>query len=254
MNLPPVTRAKGETGRWVGAGCVHVPHHDPKAVALLLAFLRWYRPTKVDLMGDIADFYAVSSHEKSPWGELEFQREIGETRAFLGAVRKACPKAAIRFMGGNHEDRLRRYLWGQSPALAGMEGLTVESLFGLKELGVKWSPYQRPQRQGSLAVEHGDVVSRNSGATALAMATRRGTSGASAHSHRQSLVCRTDGDRTVDWVEVGTLARMDPEYVIGTPNWQQGFACGSMHGRHVEVELVRIRGGVLRYRGLEWRA
>ena len=60
----------------------HVPYHDDKAFKLTLKAIRKFAPDILVVLGDFADFYSVSSHDKSPDRRILLNDE-------LKAVRKA---------------------------------------------------------------------------------------------------------------------------------------------------------------------
>ena len=93
---------------------VHVPFHDPIAVECALQVIRDEKPATIYLNGDIVDFYMVSDFSKDPKRGISLQEEVDQTVDFLDTVRRAAPKARIVYIQGNHEDRLRRYLWKHS--------------------------------------------------------------------------------------------------------------------------------------------
>ena len=43
------------------------------------------------------------------------------------------------------------------------------------------------------------------------------------HSHRLGMYLKTDSRGTIGAYEMGCLCGLNPEYVSGIPNWQQGF-------------------------------
>jgi len=94
----------------------HCPFQDKEAVAVVLRFLRKYQPRSIILDGDVADFYAMSKFNKSPAraGEQAIKVEVDEVHSLLRSIRQACPDAEIAFVVGNHEFRLRRFIYAQS--------------------------------------------------------------------------------------------------------------------------------------------
>ncbi len=247
---------KPATERAVFLGDWHVPYHDPVAVELVFAFVKWFRPTVVFLIGDYLDCYAVPSRfEKDPQKRLGFQDELDAGNAILRRLRLTVgQECRIVYMDGNHEHRLPRALCG-IPEFASLRSLTIPALLGLDDLGIEHRTYHQSEQWHGLHIEHGDRVRSVSGATAKAMLEARGVSGISGHTHRQGSYFKTDRSGVRVWYENGALCRLDPEYVIGRPpNWQQGFSVGyALKGRtRFALEQVTIFSKRLFYAGNLW--
>lgn len=129
----------------------HRPYHDKGAWALMLRAARLFKPDTIILLGDFADFYAVSSHDKNPSrvssldAELQDVNEGLDDLAALGASR-------VCYVEGNHEWRLARYLAKNAAALYGM--MSVPELLRLEERGFEWTPYMHALRVGHLTITH----------------------------------------------------------------------------------------------------
>jgi predicted phosphodiesterase len=129
----------------------HHPYHDKKAWALLLKAARVFKPDIIIILGDFADFYAVSSHSKNPNRVRNLEAEVAAVNDALdeldtiGAARKV-------FVSGNHCDRLERYLMDRAPELFNM--VSVRDLFELPKRGWSFVPYKRHAKIGHLYVTH----------------------------------------------------------------------------------------------------
>lgn len=82
-------------------GDVHFPYQDKKALALVTEFLAWYKPDYIYLIGDICDFYALSSFDKDPARLLSLQEELNQAKDWFGTLRELCPKSKMHFRAGN---------------------------------------------------------------------------------------------------------------------------------------------------------
>lgn len=232
-----------------------VPFHDPTAFKLVLKALRLIRPHGLDVLGDFMDCYSLSRFSKDPERKLLFRDELRIGRRMLGEMVLAAGRrcADRRFSDGNHEDRLRRYLWNNAPQLSGVEGLNVSDLLGLGKLRFRHYTYLAPYRIGQLWFHHGKLVRKHSGATAMAHALEVGANVIVGHSHRLAHVCKTTWSHTIHGWENGCLCKLNPEYVHGPPDWQQGFAIIRFgRGRTFGVEQVQIRRGHMWIDGKEY--
>ncbi len=133
----------------------HVPYHDKKSFALLLRVIKKVQPDIVVILGDFADFYAVSFHEKDPKRKNDIQWEADEVKRHLRMVREAAGEdCRIVYVMGNHEHRLQRYLFSNASALAGLRALQLRELFGLDELRMESVEYKDHIKIGKLHITH----------------------------------------------------------------------------------------------------
>jgi predicted phosphodiesterase len=129
----------------------HVPYEDKKAFNLLLKAGAAFKPDRIIIIGDFADFYAVSSHSKNPNRRHDIQWEIEQVKARLkdlgrlGASRKY-------YVAGNHEDRLSRYLMDKAPAL--FNSVKIPEILNLREMGWEYTEYKDSLALGKLNITH----------------------------------------------------------------------------------------------------
>jgi predicted phosphodiesterase len=249
-----VTHAKADTETAIFLGDIHIPYHDPVSIELVLSFLQWFRPDSVYIIGDCLDFYAISRFNKDPQRMLSLQEELDAGVALLARIRKAIGnKARLVYLSGNHEHRLLRYLWDH-PEISTLNSLRIPSLLRLDEVEADYHDYTEQLQWHALLVEHGDRVRGKSSATACAMLESRGVCGVSGHSHRLGTFYRTDNSGVKMWMENGCLCSLSPSYLIGKPNWCQGFSIvRALRGRRRFLcEQVPILSHRLFYSGRLW--
>ncbi len=160
----------------------HAPYHDKQAWRLMLQVARVLRPKHLIHLGDLADFYSVSSHDKDKDRANNLEWEMEEVNGLLDDL-DALGATNKRFIEGNHCDRLRRYLM-QHPELAGV--VTVEKLMRLKERGWKFTSYRHTDKLGKAHLTH-DVGVAGRNATFRALDTYQHTV-LTAHTHRMCYV------------------------------------------------------------------
>ena len=158
----------------------HHPYQDEEAIQKVLKFIKDYKPTKIIMLGDHVDFYALSRFDKDPERITSLQGEIDSVQSLFKDLRKVF-KGDITYLEGNHEYRLIKYLM-RNPEISSLKNLnTVPALLGLKEYGIK---YKKMEIIHSVIFKHGDIVRRYSGYTARGEFENEGTSGISGHTHR----------------------------------------------------------------------
>lgn len=204
-------------------------------------------------MGDLLDFYQLSRFDRNPERTRNLQGELDEAADLLGQIRRAAPTARLVLLQGNHEYRLRKYLWQQAPELSGLRSLKIDELLSMAKLRIEYieSGFLRFR---ALAVKHGNAIRSKSGFTATAELERLGVSGVSAHSHRAGQVYRSNVSGMYSWTECGCLCDLSPEYMEGqVPDWQHALAYGTHEtgGHRFEIHLAPIIGGKILFAGRE---
>lgn len=252
-----MSASKPATEKVVFLGDVHFPYQDKVALDLVDEFLAWFKPDFIYLIGDIVDCYQLSSFDKDPRRILGFQDELDQATEWLGRLSRAHPKSKKTLRLGNHERRLDKLLC-RVPEISSLDSLSWKKLLKLDELGIELSPYNGRLHHRGFLVEHGDTVSSKSSATAAKMLERRGTSGISGHVHRLGVSYRTNARGTHAWYENGCLCSLQPDYIIGDPDWQQGFTVGHFlkhqDSKRFVIEQVTILDRSLFYAGNYWSA
>lgn len=219
---------------------LHIPYHDPFAWQLFLNIVKVVKPTKINLAGDLLDFYQLSTFDKDPEqiknGGLQ---ENLDQWFHMGREmqREAPPTCKYTFVPGNHEDRLRRYL-NRNPELYGLRALELSSLMRLDELGITYHEDEIEVIPGLLLVKHGKVVRRDSAYSAKGEleVEKYAISTITGHTHRLGTHYARTRLRVVKAHENGCLCLLNPEYVKN-PNWQQGLTMTTHFGGelfHVE--------------------
>lgn len=225
---------------WVVMNDLQIPFHSVPALDIAFQIIRDVKPTGVVLNGDIVDCYTLSEFAKSPLTHTVLLDEIalaGELMERLAGITYIAHRVWI---GGNHEDRLRRYVWKHAPQLGELASLGFSEIFKLDKYGFQWYPYGQWISLGKLIVTHGSMVRTHSSYSARAHYDRFGTSVLIGHTHRmgQYHVRTATSDHVA--VENGCLCRLDPEYE-SYPNWQQGFCFVHVHDDGLfTIEQVRI--------------
>lgn len=204
---------------------LHAPYHDKKAWRCFLKAARYTKPKRVVIIGDFGDYYAVSSHPKSPSRKANLEWEIQETNKCLDEVEKIGADQIV-YCGGNHEFRMDRHIRDKAPELFGLKGTTVPEQYRLKERGIKFVPYMSYIRIGKVAYTH--EVGRCGVNTARATLMDFGGNIVVGHSHRAGLSYQGtvhDGQRVcmnVGWM--GDLDSIDYFHrARAERDWETGF-------------------------------
>jgi len=227
----------------------HNPFQDQRVLREVELFLGEFQPDMVIYPGDLNDFYLLSKFNKNPERASRLQEDLDSTTNMFKRHRAILPNARMIQEDGNHEDRLRKYLWGNSDALSSLRCLKVENLFDLKDSGVEHIPYEEGVLfNGNFMVTHSDLIRAHSSYTAKGMSDKHGGSGIHGHSHRLGSYYKRDRFGTYGWWENGCLCTLNPDW-IQNPNWQQGFSVITFIGKRFWVEPIPINGRKFIYGG-----
>jgi len=231
---------------------IHMPYHLPHELETYLDFGESIHPNRVVLIGDVIDAMTVSRFDKNPARKTTLAGEIEVVQSFLSDLRKRFPTADIHYCEGNHEDRLRKYLWRKAPELSDIHGLTIPDLLDLERFRIQWhSPFNNLVVVG-LTYTHSNRIRRIAGHTARALSDELSASVICGHSHRQGWCPRTTFGGMYDAYEVGCLCDYRLlDYVDNVPNWQVGGATvEAFPGGGFHVDFARfLPDGSLVWRG-----
>ncbi len=225
-----------------------VPFHDETALELFLNFCQKEQPDWIDLAGDIHDFYQISRFDKNPNRRYSLQDDIDVLDELLCRLRAQNPNATIYYELGNHEHRLRKFLWSsKGEKLASLRCLKVENLLNLSKYNI--TPIEKWRQQGDLYIMHGTVLSKHAGYSAKLHFEKYGVTMIHGHSHRDGKFTRRtlEGHKAV-W-ENYCLCKLDNVEYDPFPNWTQGWSKITMVGDRPYVEQIPIIAGEYIYGG-----
>lgn len=230
-------------------GDMQVPYHDTDTLEVVNQWLEDFKPDRVVFNGDILDATGLGKYPVSPdrtgkfKDDVEGCREILERYDYL--LKDLNPTVQVYFNEGNHEDRIRRYLWTNASELA--EVSSIQHLLGLDDLNWQYTPYYNPMEQvgrigtdlNGLLVIHGWQFKKWSGASALAAWQQFGGSGVMGHTHRLGAFYHRNYHEVNAWFEGGCLCSLNPHYTI-LPDWQQGMVAGYIFPEEDDTAVSRF--------------
>lgn len=229
---------------------------DWPAAEAALAFIRFYKPVRVFLLGDHVDFAAFSRFDKPPSDISRISDDVGACRKFLKLVRESAPQARISYRKGNHEHRFQKHLWKHQELAKTLEleGMDLPHVLRLEEQRIEWVESGTEVVNASLIIKHGHMVRMRSGYTGTGELERNGISGVSGHTHRLAQIYKRSRVGLMTWVESGCLCKYDPEYMEGqVSDWQQGISFGTvaLRGGGFNVHTAPIIKGKVKALGKE---
>jgi hypothetical protein len=195
----------------------------------MLKVARDLKPTHLITIGDFMDFYAVSNHSKDPLRATQLDYELAEGNRCLDQLDALGAKNKIA-LGGNHSDRLQRYLRDKAPELFGI--VDVPSLLNLKARGWRWVGYKDDIKVGKCYFTH-DVGAAGRNAVFKALDTYQ-HSIITGHTHRLQYIVEGNAVGEVKLsAQFGWLGDVNKvDYMHKTTakkNWALGFGIGYLN-------------------------
>jgi hypothetical protein len=282
-----VRHLSGKSYTTVIVGDQQAPFHDKNLHTKFCAWLRDVRPARGINLGDTVDLPDIRPGHRIHAAHTAHINECLQSGYDIerGYV-DASADTYWEMLYGNHCERMLNILSDaaqaeirnmvgirrpDTPESPGEELLTLEHAMRMDELGVKVvkpaGPYTRAAilLTDKLAVRHGWIARKGSGASALASLEHLGYNIIVGHTHRQSQVYKTvheiSGEiRTLIAVEAGCMCRVSqvPDPVDGRvwptytdePDWQQGFVTAEIWpDGFFKVDLATYVNDVLLYQG-----
>jgi len=260
------------------------PLHDEAAWAITLGIIRDAKPDLVVFVGDNADFCEFGKYRLTPAFQLTTQATVDRLGLVCAEVRAAAPDAQIKWLAGNHEERLPNMLLDNARAAFGLRKanapeswpvMSMPYLCNFDQYGIEYLPGYPASHvwiNDRLKVIHGELV-KSGGSTAHAYLAREKVSVIYGHVHRREYGARTredrDGPKEIMAASPGCLARRDgvvPSTKGGTDldgrpiqrheDWQQGCAVVRYEpgdGRF-DYHNIAIHEGWAMWQGKEYRA
>jgi predicted MPP superfamily phosphohydrolase len=204
----------------------HIPYHDKKAFALMMAVAKDLKPKHIYIIGDFIDFYSVSSHSKNPKRSLQLADELKAAETALDQL-DALKAPNKTYIGGNHEDRLQRYLQDKAPEL--FDVVNVPDLLHLKKHGWDYVPYKKDTKLGKIHFTH-DVGASGRNSVYKSLDTYQ-HSVVTGHSHRLAYI--VEGNATGEFkvsAQFGWLGDANEidymQHAKVLKDWALGFGIG----------------------------
>lgn len=206
----------------IAVGDIHWPYHDEAVWALTKKVVYYWNPDLLFFLGDNWDFYQVSSYENDPKRRFALQEDIDVGLREIAKIRRKKPELEMKTLLGNHELRMRRYLWGKAPELSQLRSLQFESLIEAERYGIgiiERGP--EPYWIGELGYIHGDEVKGNNAKARLAKKEGNFIFG---HDHRFSSAYKTTLKGQLHGAFGNAcLCSLRPHYTM-LPDWHHGFS------------------------------
>ncbi len=234
---------KSGSSRWLLIPDTHAPFHDSIAWRCMLNAARVARPDGIVVIGDFADFYAVSFHEKNPARSSRLVDELPCINERLDELDSLGARTKV-FCRGNHEARLDRYIAENAKALLGFPGLSMNDAFRLTKRGWVDVPYLATYAVGDCVFTH--TITKYGGQNAHRnIRDAYNTNAVQGHTHKLSWEIRGDffgGSRV--GMTIGSLMSFDlvehEHKAKAAKEWHHGFGLGTLDHETGRMHLQPI--------------
>lgn len=214
---------------------LHIPYHDPDIVSAVLKYAKDINPDYVVYLGDLIDFYQISKWVKNP-EEYTVDEELFAVREFLYEAKDLFGDAEYYYVEGNHEDRLRRFLFSKVPELSNLRSLQLASkdMLDLDNLDIEYiqthewmATHKEPFKLGKLYHIHGHELTGSSNAIHIARNTLMKTLDNTIIGHHHTVQHHEEHglgkEKLIGAWSVGCLCDLYPDY-MPINRWINGFA------------------------------
>ncbi len=209
----------------------HHPYVDRRAWGLMLKCARAFKPQSLIVLGDFGDYYCTSRHTKDPNRTRDLSVELRANNLALDELDTMCANVGCqdkRFIKGNHEFNVERYLAERAPELYNV--VTVDQKLKLKARGWAVTQYKDYTRIGKLYCTHDSGAA---GALAHIKTANDFMSNAIiGHTHRiathysTNILGKAHVASMVGWL--GDKKAAEYLYKVKTRDWCLGFGTGYM--------------------------
>jgi predicted phosphodiesterase len=235
--------------------------HDESYLRRTLALAKDLQPDRIVHVGDESDATTIGRWVRDTPDEVEgnLQQQVDVTQAFLRLFREAVPGADFDICHSNHLARFAHSIRTRLPGFRTLRALSIENLFGLDSLGIRYRRELFEVFPGVLA-GHGhqwNLTSANQYQRGTAAVGRLGASLVCGHTHRPLLATVATGyNYDLDshfYLNVG--CSMDfgrAGYIQSTaPEWGHGVGLIEYNTRTgwVQPHLIVAQGGRFRWNG-----
>jgi predicted phosphodiesterase len=230
-----------------------VPLHDDVALKKFVNVVADMQPDAIVSIGDLVDFRSISRWSVgtalayAPVLQSDIDATVSQV---LSPLREAAPAADFTWIAGNHCERLEDYIEKYAYQLKSLRAVSMESLFSLDELNVKYikGPHRIATNTYAIHGHESGGYSATLSAWDTKFAKRYGSdkSFVFGHTHSPGMVTRAYGfkGKVTPRFTLNAGSLMDPvqaTYVKdGAVSWQPSFALLRDDGKRVWPELVTM--------------
>ncbi len=209
----------------VGLFDEHHPNVCPRYESAKLALLADLQPDEIVFGGDFGEWTSGSAHVPDAF-RAAYEEDCQAVRSAFWRVRRACPRAQITVLEGNHDNAVLRMLSSNAPSMVVGFWERFARDLDFERLGVEWvSEKAQPLKRGNLRLMHGHQIAKMLPKHhAAKVADEWGAPGltvAFGHSHRPGVHVKAGREGNCRAIAVGAGRTLDPDWMKGRPGgWE----------------------------------
>lgn len=210
---------------------LHIPYHDEEALGTAIEYGMSKDPDCA-IISELPDFYKLSYWSKDP-NRMDFFEELSLSRDCVRMLSKTFKGMEKVYIVGNHDERLKMYLWKKAEELTKLEELALPNLLEFSKHDWRYVDNRQrmvrrlpPLKIGHLTFLHGHEIKTGWGAVNLAKIyyeRARGNVVLGHHHRAQEWIVRTISGRHEGCWLIGGLCKLSPEFLPHN-DWIHGFA------------------------------
>lgn len=181
---------------WMVVPDLQIPLEDPEFVTKLVDVANYIKPDGLLFIGDLTDSTEVGRWVKGRAGEYsgQLQAAFDRTADVVARFRRAVGDIEMVLQDSNHDERTRKYVAENAPALSSLRSLDFSRLVGLEASGVRLSQEVAEFLPGVVSVHgHERAYSSVPGKYGLDRVRDYGKSVVYGHTHTPLLVTTGQG-------------------------------------------------------------
>lgn len=206
--------------------------------------IRQIRPDGVVQLGDAIDCPQISKYPLDPDRNNTVYDDIQDYGQQLNVWARELRRGIFYQLEGNHEDRLRRYIWANASKINQLVK-TIPELLGIEQrnkcgsIDFRWFPISRWDacKIGDTVLHHGHFFNKHVAISNLERYPKKFICG---HTHRLQLV--SNGDRFSASLGHGSNEALTSHNPTPT-GWQQAFGLLHEIGGICHLEVVSVENG-----------
>lgn len=221
---------------------IHAPYHDITFIALITEVIKIIKPNGLVQLGDALDFWQISTFDKDPTRKQSMMEDVKIYSSILDEWESALPANSEIFqLEGNHEDRLRRFIWRHAKELADGWVKSVPEMLGLKKRSIKCSWHKlsdwKSCKIGDAILHHGHYFNEH---VAVSNLKRYPQSLITGHTHRFQFA--SNGERFSATLGHGSNEHQTAHQPTPT-GWQQAFGILTVVNGKSSLETIMVNDG-----------
>lgn len=219
---------------------LHAPFFDKKVITLIIKICKNIPFDGLIQLGDAIDFYQLSKYDRDPKRKDNIEDDLIKYSLLMNKIMPLLRSNAVwHQLEGNHEDRLRRYIWSKCPELQGMISSIPEYLkFKDMVRKVIWYPYEELKCViGEMLFHHGVYFNVHTAVNNINKYRRNICTG---HTHRFQYA--TSGNDGVRSITLGCLCDISKTMHRPVPSdWHSCFGIYEFNDKYSQIYPIFIQ-------------